>query len=406
MPQYHYKARDRQGELVTGVLDAVDEKKVVNDLDHLGYSVVEISLDSKTGEGGLSQLFERFQRLEKREVIIFTRQLATLLRSGTVLSVSLTTLCEQIENKKFQTILRDISQSVQSGKSFSESLSKYPKVFSELFISMVEVGETGGMLDQVLDRLATLGTQELETQSRIKSALIYPVVLVVIALVVVNFLVVGVLPKFVMVFRASEAKLPVITQIVLGVSFVIRRFWMFLAAGGFLLVLGFHRYFHTNEGRFRIHSLMLKVPIFGTLYSKIQISRFAKITSVLIASGIPILQALVVVEKTVTNVVLRRAIQSIRYAITEGHPLSEPFKASGLFSPMVVQMISTGERSGNLDQMLSEISSFYEPEIDYTIRNLTALLEPFMLLVMGIMVSFIALSVLLPIFNLIKVFRG
>ncbi|UCD14986.1 MAG: type II secretion system F family protein [Candidatus Omnitrophota bacterium] len=405
MPQYHYKARDKTGELITGVLEARDEKKVVDDLDRLGYSVVEISPVQRGGFSFLS-LFERFHRLEKREVIIFTRQLATLLKAGTVLSSGLTTVCEQTVNKRFKAILEDISQSVQSGRSFSESLSKHPKVFSELFVSMVEVGETGGMLDKVLDRLATLGTQELEMQSRIKSALIYPVVLVVIALIVVNFLVVGVLPKFVMVFRASEAKLPVITQVILGLSWTLRRFWPVLIGAVILIFLGVQRYARTDEGRFRIHSLMLKVPLFGTLYSKIQISRFARVTSVLVASGIPILQALVVVEKTVTNVVMRRAIQSVRYAITEGHPLAEPFKASGLFSPMVVQMISTGERSGNLDQMLAEISSFYEPEIDYTIRNLTALLEPFMLLVMGVMVSVIALSVLLPIFNLIKVFRG
>ena len=407
MPLYTYKVRDRQGELVTGTLEAATEKGIIARLDRLGYSIIEVKPQkvSETSESGMG-MFERFKRLERREVILFTRQLATLLRTGTSISTSLTTICAQTTNKRFRTILEDVTQSVHSGTSFSEALSKHPKVFSELFVSMVKVGEAGGMLDTVLERVAALGTQELEMQSRIRSALIYPVVLVVVAFIVVNFLVVGVLPKFVMVFRASGAELPIPTQIVLGLSWILRKLWLPILG---VLILGFvwfRGYISKEEGRFKFHSLLLKVPIFGQLYNKVQISRFARILSALISSGIPLLQALVVVEKTVTNVVIRRAIQNIRNAIAEGNPLVSQFETSGMFSPMVVQMISTGEKSGKLDQMLEDVASFYDPEIEYTIKNLTALLEPFMLLAMGIMVAFIALSVLLPIFNLIKVFRG
>lgn len=403
--KYTYKARDRQGELISGSLESADQKSVLANLDSLGYSVIEITPQAKL-PSFITAIFERFQHLHKQEVIIFTRQLATLIRSGMALSPSLATICEQTANKKFKPILEDVRQSVQSGASFSQALARHPAVFSELFVSMVEVGETGGMLDKVLDRLASLGTQELEVSSRLRSALIYPIVLVIVAFLVVNFLVVGVLPKFVMVFRASQTKLPLITQVVLGLSWMLRKLWLPILVGLGLLVLWFRNYVKKAEGKFKFHNWLLGLPIFGKLYLKVQISRFASTLSALTSSGIPLLHGLLVVEKVVTNVVIRRAIQNIRMAITEGRPLVEPFKASVFFSPMVVQMISTGEKSGKLDQTLEEISGFYEPEIEYTIKNLTALLEPFMLLAMGIMVAVIALSVLLPIFNLIRAFRS
>ena len=405
MTVYAYKARNKQGELVSGTLEAEDERGVIGSLDKQGYSVVEIA-SAKKQDFSLSGLVSKFKRTERREVIVFTRQLAALLRSGTALSASLNAVCDQTVDRKFKAILEDIRRSVQGGSSFSEALSKHPGVFSELFISMVEVGETGGMLDKVLERLAHLGTQELEMQAKITSALIYPVVLVVVAFIIVNFLIIGVLPKFVTVFLASQANLPLPTQLVMGLSFTLRRLWyviLLALAGG---VMAFRAYIHKEEGRFKFHRWLLKVPLFGPLYSKIQVSRFARTVSTLIASGIPLLQALTVVEKTVSNLVIRREIQKIRFAISEGRPLVEQFKASGLFTPMVVQMISTGEKSGQLDQMLNDIALFYDPEIEQTITNLTALLEPFMLLTMGVMVAFIAISVLLPIFNLIKVFRG
>ena len=405
MAIYTYKARDRSGKLISGTLEGENEKSVAASLDRLDYSVIKITPQETSGFSPAGS-YSRFQRIEKQDVIVFTRQLSTLIRTGIALSPSLSTSCEQTTNKKFRAVLEDIRQSVQGGTSFSEALSRHPRVFSELFISMIEVGETGGMLDEVLDRLAILGTHELETYSRIKSALIYPIVLVLVAFLVVSFLVVGILPKFVMVFRASEAELPLPTQVILGISWALRKLWLPILIGLSLLGLWFKTYIGRPAGRFVFHSCLLKLPIFGKLYAKIQVSRFSRTLSVLTSSGVPLVQALSVVEKIVTNVVIKKVIQNIRVSIIEGKPLIEPFKTSGFFSPMVVQMLSTGEKTGKLDEALNEIASFYDPEIEYTIKNLTALLEPFMLLVMGAMVSFIALSVLLPIFNLIKVFRG
>ncbi len=405
MPPFTYKVKDSQGGLLTGTMEAETENGVIDSLYKLGYSVITVENRAKK-EFSLAALQERFERVTKKEIIIFTRQLATLLRSGVALGPSLRTVSEQTTNKKFKLILENIGQSVQGGESFSDALERHRKLFSELFISMVKVGEAGGMLEQVLDRLANLGTRELDTESRIMSAVIYPLVLVGVAFFVVNFLIIGVLPKFVMVFEASGAELPVPTKIVLGASWILRRLWLPLIAAAFIGLALFKKRLGNEKTRERFHARLLKIPVFGTLYTKIQIARFARITSSLIASGVPILQALSVVENTISNLVIRRAISGVRASIAEGNSLVEPFKESNLFNPMVVQMISTGEKSGNLDYMLNEIAAFYEPEIEHTIKNLTALLEPFMLLFMGLMVAFIALSVLLPIFNLIKVFRG
>ncbi len=405
MTAFNYRARNPQGELISGVLDMDNEASVVSNLDKLGYTILEIRTPS-AAVSSFSNLAESFQGLKKQEVIVFSRQLSTLIRSGMPLLPALTTICEQTTNKKFKVILEDIRQSVQAGSSLSDALGKYPKVFSELFVSMVRVGETGGLMDEVLDRVAVLGTQEMEIQSKIMSAMTYPIVLVGLSFLIVNFILVGVLPKFVMVFKASEASLPLPTIIVLSASYILRKFWILIlvvVVGGFIFL---RRYTASGPGKLRFHRILLKVPIFGPLYTKIQVSRFTRTLSTLVASGVPILQALAVVEKTISNVLIQKAIQDIRVAIASGSPLVEPFRRSGLFSPMVVQMVAIGEKSGSIDRMLEEVSKFYEPEIDYTIKNLTALLEPFMLLSMGLMVAFIALSVLLPIFNLMKVFKG
>ncbi len=405
MTSYAYRARNQQGQLVAGALELESESAVAANLDKLGYTVLDIKAASGTS-ASFVKFSDRFQGLKKQEVIIFSRQLSTLIRSGMPLLPALSTICEQVTNKKFKVILEDVRQSVQAGSSFSDSLAKYPGVFSELFVSMVRVGETGGIMDQVLDRLSELGTQEMEITSRVQSAMTYPIVLVGLSFLIVNFILVGVLPKFVMVFKSSQSALPLPTTIVLAASWIMQKFWLPILAALVAGVFYFRRATASGVGRVWFHRWLLKVAIFGDLYMKIQVSRFARTLSTLTSSGVPILQALTVVEKTITNVVIQKAIQDIRLALSSGSSLVEPFKASGLFSPMVVQMVSIGEKSGSLDLMLEEVAKFYDPEIEYTIKNLTSLLEPFMLLAMGLMVAFIALSVLLPIFNLMKVFKG
>ncbi len=403
MPTYTYKVRSKEGKLLTGSTEADNRDEAISKLDKQNYSIIELS--SQDNLNIRSNFLNNFQKIKRRDTNIFSRQLATLLRSGTPLLPSLNSIRDQASNKKFQSILDNVIDSVHSGTSLSESLAKYPDVFSELFVSMVRVGETGGILDKVLDRLAELGTQEMEMESRIKAALVYPVVLVIIAFLVVNLLIVGVLPKFVAVFEASGADLPIITQLILNLSRAVREYWFYILAGVIGLVWWFKVYIGSKEGKYNFHKYILKIPVFGKVYTTLQVARFTRVLSALTSVGVPLLEALDVVKKTVTNVVIRESIENIRRNLAAGESLVEPFKDSAYFSPLVTQMISTGEKTGKLDQMLDEIASFYEPEVEYTIKNFASLLEPIMLLVMGAMVAIIALAVLLPIFNLIRVFR-
>jgi type IV pilus assembly protein PilC len=271
---------------------------------------------------------------------------------------------------------------------------------------MVKIGETGGLLDEVLERLAWLGAQELEIRSRVQAALVYPVVLISLSLTVVAFILIAVLPNFVAIFEASQAKLPVPTKVILALSSGLRNFWYI--ALGIIIFLGLwlKSYISTAEGRYKIDGLILKAPLFGDLYLKIMISRFSRAMASLTKTGVPFHEGLAVVETSITNSVLRKIFEDIRERINVGQGVTEAFRVSGIFPPMVIQLMSSGEKSGHMDEMFSEVASFYEPEVEYTLRNFTSLLEPFLLLIMGAIVGFIALSVLLPIFNLIKIIKS
>ncbi len=406
MPKYTYRARDKSGQLVTGSAESGNEYEVASGLKDLGYSIVEIRPETASS-GGLQEYYYRaVSRISRQEIIVFTRQLATLLRTGNTLTSSLDNVAEQVKNQKLRGVIKQVTKDVQGGMSFSKAVAKHPQVFDGFFVSMVKIGEAGGLLDDVLERLASLGADELEIRSRVQSSLIYPVVLIGLSLAVVAFVLVAVLPNFVSIFEASQAKLPAPTKIILGLSWALRNYW-YLAAGGLVLsVFWLKWYISTPEGRYRIDGYILKSPLFGELYLKVMISRFSRAMAALTRTGVPFHEGLAVVENTIPNTVLRRTFIDIRNRVNVGQGVTEAFRSSGIFPPMVIQLISSGEKSGHLDEMFSEVASFYEPEVEYTLRNFTSLLEPFLLLVMGAIVAFIALSVLLPIFNLIKIIKA
>lgn len=406
MPKYTYRARDKSGQLVTGSAESGNEYEVASGLRGLGYSIVEIRPEAASS-GGLQEYYYRaVSRISRQEIIVFTRQLATLLRTGNTLTSSLDNVAEQVKNQKLKEVIKQVMKDVQSGMSFSKAAAKHPQVFDGFFVSMVKIGEAGGLLDDVLERLASLGADELEIRSRVQSSLIYPVVLIGLSLAVVTFVLVAVLPNFVSIFEASQAKLPAPTKIILGLSWALRNYW-YLAAGGLALFAFWLKwYISTPEGRYRIDGYILKSPLFGELYLKVMISRFSRAMAALTKTGVPFHEGLAVVENTIPNTVLRKIFIDIRNRVNVGQGVTEAFRSSAIFPPMVIQLISSGEKSGHLDEMFSEVASFYEPEVEYTLRNFTSLLEPFLLLVMGAIVAFIALSVLLPIFNLIKIIKA
>jgi type IV pilus assembly protein PilC len=404
MPTYTYKARDRQGEPLTAKIEAENELSLASSLRSIGYSVISIEEETPL-KANLAQAWQKLKKTHKSELIFFSRQLSSLLRSGIAITTALSSIAEQTKNKLLKDAINAVLKDIQAGISFSEALAKHPDIFSDLFVSMIKVGEAAGILDEVLDRLAQLGAQELEVKTRIKSAMTYPVILVTVAVIIVSFLLINIIPKFVVVFESYEARLPLATQILLGVSFVARRLWFLVIAAAGIFIFWLRRYIKTENGRYKFDFYLLRLPLFGQLYLKLIVARFSRTLGALVKSGVSILEALSVTEKTVGNAVISRVIDNIRSAITEGQSLAEPFKASGVFPPTVIQMVSLGEKSGKLDQMLIEVADFYDQEVDYTIKNITTALEPLLLLGMGLMVAFIALSVLLPIFNLIKVFR-
>ncbi len=405
MPSYQYKARDAGGNLMQGVIEAENDAAAASGIEGLGLAPISIS-SASAATFSLSNLSESFfKKVSRQEVLIFTRQLATLIGTGIPLIQSLENILSQTTNANFKQVINEIINSLKAGSSFSDSLSHYPKVFPNLYISMVKVGEAGGLLDKVLARLAELSTQDIDLRSRLRSVLIYPLVLAVVAFLIVNFVLVGVLPKFITIFEASQANIPIPTRILLSASHILRSYWWLIAIAFILGLNWFRSYYRSPEGQLKVDTRVLRVPLFGPLVLRIMVCRFSRSIAALTKSGIPIITALEVVESTISNRALSRMIQNVRLAVSRGQSLTEPFQASGLFPPMVIQLINTGERTGRLDQMFDQIAGFYEPEIEFTIRNLTSLLEPAMLLGMGIVVAFIALSVLLPIFNLISIVR-
>lgn len=403
MASFIYKARNVQGESIHGIIDAADENKAASAIEHLGLIPIQISHNTGSYSGSFMQF--RIKRISRQELLIFTRQLSTLIATGAPLITSIQNVADQAQNPRFKQILGSIVSSLESGVSFSESLAQYPDIFGDLYVSLIKVGEAGGLLDKVLARLAELSVQEIDLRSRITSALVYPAVLASVAFIIVNFVLVAVLPKFTAIFEASSAKLPLPTRALLGLSYLARNYWWLMALAAVFILNALRNYYRTPDGRRYFDSLFLRLPLFGPLTLKVMVSRLARSIAALTKSGVPVLEVLTVVETTVSNVVLQNMIKDTRAAISSGQSLTEPFKASGLFPPMVIQLINTGERTGRLDKMFDQIADFYEPEIEFTIRNLTSLLEPIMLLVMGTVVVFIALSVLLPIFNLISVIK-
>jgi len=390
---------------ITGVVDARTEDTVASNLSGLGYNVIYIQ---KQGEAAaLSQKFlSKLQKIKYSEIVLFSRQLSVMLKAGLSLTNAINSIIEQTENKKFQDVVEKVLRNVEAGDSLSTAFAKYPAVFPEVLVNMVKTGEAGGILDEVLERFSVLGYREIEIQSRIKAAITYPVVLVIVSVSIVTFLMVSVIPKFVTIFETYSAKLPLATRVLLGISYLIKNFWFVLLAVIIFSSIALSKYIKTEKGRYQFDLFWIKVPIFGQLYLKIITSRMTLTLGELIKSGIPILEALSVTEKTVSNKVVSKVLQNIRVAITEGQSLTEPFKNSGVFPPMVVQMIALGEKTGDLDRMLLEVANYYDQETDRMIKSLVTALEPLLLLIMGGMVAFIALSVLLPIFNLVKVFRG
>jgi type IV pilus assembly protein PilC len=404
MPTFRYKARDKSGIALTGTVEAAAPSSVTDSLKGLGYQIIYV--EEHRGWPLLLERLTRFwRRFRPQEIVFFTRQLAMMVKAGLPLTDAIQGMSEQPFSPGVRRSLVLLVEALRGGKSFSEALELHPRLFSQFYLNMVRSGEAAGSLAEVLERLAAIGQEELELRGRISSALAYPCLLVLLSIGIVTFLLVAILPKFVGIFEESGVALPLPTVILLGVSQALSRYWVVMPVSVAAAAWAFGRYSRTPHGRYRLHQWVLKLPVLGAFIHKTLLSRFCRVMATLLKSGIPAVPALAIANSLVRNEVLAQAIAHVREAVIGGASLSEPIRVSRAFPPTVVQMVSVGERTGSLDQMFRHLGEYYDQEVEQGLRTVTSLLEPMLLLVMGLLVGFIALSVLLPIFQLIRVFK-
>ncbi len=340
------------------------------------------------------------EKVKQKDVVIFTRQLATMIDAGLPIMQALDLLAQQTENKTFSGVIATVKHEVESGSAFAESLTKHPKVFDELYTNMVSAGEAGGMLDTILARLAAYMEKAVKLKSKIKSAMIYPISIISVAVLVTALLLIYVIPVFGTMFASFGEELPLPTQIAINLSYAAIAYCWYIGVGIVGTICGIRTYYKTERGRRVIDAILLKLPVFGDIFRKAAVARFTRTLSTLVSSGVPILDSLAITGKTAGNKVVENAVLAARQSISEGKTLTAPLIESRVFPPMVCQMINVGETTGALDTMLSKIADFYDDEVDTAVSNLTALMEPMVIVFLGVVIGGIVVSMYLPIFQL------
>jgi len=406
LTSYNYKARDRYGVMASGRLEADDPKTVARQLEKQGFTPIAISPEETSVMSmRLEEVLAGLQTVKPQDLVVFSRQLASTLDAGVPLISSLDAVAEQIGNAKFRKVVVQVRKDIEGGATFSDALDKYHDVFSTLVINMIRAGEKAGILPQVLDRISNLLDKDIATRDKVKTATRYPVI--VFASLGAAFVVMSVyvIPKFASFFAAFKAELPMPTRILMGVNFVIMNFWYWIV--GVVVILGYvvRKVLETERGRYNWDRFILSTPVFGALFSKIYLSRFGRMLAAMLGSGIPILEALTITAATVENKVISHVILDIRKDVSQGKTLAEPMKGSKVFPPIAISMVAIGEKAGTLEHMLNKMADYFDREIDYTIDNLTPLLEPILIFGLGLLLLVFALGIFLPMWDLIKVYK-
>jgi type IV pilus assembly protein PilC len=397
MPIFKWEGKAGKGAIKKGEMEAPNEAAIRIHLRQ--QNITPTKVVSKGKEFKINLPFFK-KKVNQRSIAIFTRQLATMIDAGLPLVQSLEILSQQQESKTFKNIIRVIREDVEGGSTFAGALKKHPVTFNELYTNLVVAGEEGGILDNILLRLASYIEKSEALKKKVKSALIYPSTIVGVAVIVVGILMIFVIPVFEAMFKSSGQNLPLPTLIVVTLSKMIKKYVVIFIPGMVLLFFLLRKYYHTQNGRAVLDRLLLQLPVFGSLFKKIAVARFSRTLGTLVSSGVPILDGLTIVSRTSGNRVIETAILNARASIREGETIAEPLSRSNIFPPMVIQMISVGESTGALDTMLSKIAEFYEEEVDIAVVNLTSLLEPFLMVFLGIVIGGVVISMYLPIFNM------
>jgi type IV pilus assembly protein PilC len=394
MATFTYTARAFNGDLRTATIDASSRDDVISQLRKQRLSVVKIDQDAskKIGKGSI----------KTRDVVIFTRQFSTMINSGLPLVQALTILAEQTDNKALAEVTKKVVFDVESGNTVADALSKHPRAFTNLYVNMVAAGEAGGILDTILMRLATFLEKNDALVRKVKGAMIYPTVIMSVAGIAVVVLLIFVIPVFAGMFASGGMALPLPTRIVIGASGFLKAYWWVIGAlgigGGYMG----KKYYATNNGKLVIDRFMLRVPVLGDVLRKSAVSRFTRTLGTLISSGVSILEGLEITAKTAGNRVIQDAIMQSRSSIAGGDTIAQPLQKSKVFPPMVISMIAVGEQTGGLDEMLSKIADFYDEEVDAAVSNLLSLLEPIMIVFLGVVVGGMVVAMYLPIFDMVN----
>ncbi len=404
MDVYVWEGRSRKGTIERGEISANNEAAVRMQLRR--QQIQAIKIQTKPKDLLKSFKFPKSRRVKEKELVVFTRQFATMIDAGLPLVQCLEILASQQVNTAFKEILQRVKGDVEAGSTFADALRKHPRVFNDLFCNLVAAGEAGGILDTILNRLAAYIEKTMNLKKKVKGAMVYPSVVLSIALVVVAGLLLFVIPVFQKMFADMGGTLPAFTQFVIYLSELMRRYFLFIAGALVVLVVAFVRWYRTERGRMIVDDLLLKIPVIGSLIKKVAIAKFTRTLGTMLSSGVPIMEGLDIVARTSGNKTIERAILRTKVSIGEGKTIAEPLGDSRIFPPMVVQMISVGESTGALDSMLSKIADFYDDEVDTAVAALTSLIEPALMVFLGITVGGLVIAMYLPIFQMAAVIGG
>lgn len=397
MPVYLWTGKNKKGDTQKGEMEAVNEDAVKASLTRLNITPIKIKQKPK-------DLFENVAFMQpgikETDVIIFARQFSTMIDAGLPIIQCLEILHNQQDNKTFKSHLKNIKESVESGSTLADSLKKFPKVFDELFVNMIAAGEAGGILDTILRRLAAYMEKIARLKRKVKGAMTYPAVTLGIAGIVLTIILVFVIPVFQQMFADFGGELPLPTQFVINLSEFVKGNIIYMIIALVLFVFAFKKFYSTNKGRVVVDSVVLKLPVVGILIRKVAVAKFTRTMGTMLSSGVAILESLDIVAKTAGNKTIESTIYKVRSAISEGRTMADPLSESGVFPSMVCQMIAVGESTGALDAMLSKIADFYDEEVDQAVENLTSLIEPFMLVFLGVTIGGLVIAMYLPIFKM------
>jgi type IV pilus assembly protein PilC len=409
MPNFTYRGVTAGGGQVRAEIAAPDERAAARQLRSQGIVVQNIAVKRGTGGkidiGDLPGLKALIGGVRGKDISVFSRQFSTMIAAGLPLVQCLQTLGMQMERKRFQDIIAKVAYEVESGSTLSDALGRFPRVFDELYVNLVHVGETGGVLDSMLARLSTYLEKAQALRHRVQMAVVYPILVMTIAVLVVAFLMIFIIPIFAAFFANAGVPLPLPTRIVIALSNAVTRYWYIILIAWGAGMYGFRAWYRTEAGRLAVDRFLLRAPIFGPLVRKIAIARFTRTLSALLGGGVPIIDALRITAKTAGNRVVENSVMAARERVMAGQTLGERLKDSGVFPPMVVQMVIVGEQTGALDNMLAKVADYYEDEVDVAVAGLTSLLEPLLIVFLGVVIGGIVIAIYLPIFKVVTLVK-